>query len=350
MPTTFGTEFECLMPAGKTRAELVAALVAAIGKGPTACQFVEYRNAHQPTTFWKVTTDGSLGDYMRGVEVVSPALPPLQGEEGIAEMVRVCKALTAFGCEITNDCGMHVHVGVADQGLAFFKRIVRLYQTYEPVLDAMMPRGRRANRNNYTRTMTAVSPALVAQAPTINALAGAIQNASRAYEPRYHKVNVVAFNRHKTVEFRHHSGTVDAEKSEMWVRLCMKMVEAAKNPAIVFDTATGSAPRNGGRPGTKVHTVIDMILRDGGASREEIIARVDWPSISIAQIAARNGLNVITSKRGREIRYSISAAATAPTAHDVSINGFCRLIGATDSEQAYMTRRTSALTARPFAA
>ena len=47
MPTTFGTEFECLMPAGKTRADLVAALVVAIGKGPTACQFVEYRNAHQ---------------------------------------------------------------------------------------------------------------------------------------------------------------------------------------------------------------------------------------------------------------------------------------------------------------
>ena len=59
-----------------------------------------------------------------------------------------------------------------------------------------------------------------------------------------------------------------------------------------------------------MHTVVDMILRDGGATREEIIARVDWPSISIAQIAARNGLNIITTKTGRVTRYSISAAAS----------------------------------------
>ena len=140
---------------------------------------------------------------MRGVEVVSPALPPLQGEEGIAEMVRVCKALTAFGCEITNDCGMHVHVGVADQGLAFFKRIVRLYQTYEPVLDAMMPQS-RAGPRNIAPAMTAVSPALVAQAPG-DQTAGWRNSGPgpRILDRAITRLTWWLSARHRTVEFRH---------------------------------------------------------------------------------------------------------------------------------------------------
>jgi hypothetical protein len=55
-----------------------------------------------------------------------------------------------------------------------------------------------------------------------------------------------------------------------------------------------------------------MIMRPNGATRTEIVAATDWPSVSIAQIAASTGLDIITERTGREIRYRINAVAATP--------------------------------------
>jgi hypothetical protein len=86
-----------------------------------------------------------------------------------------------------------------------------------------------------------------------------------------------------------------------------------------------------------------MIMRENGATRTEIIAATDWPSVSISQIATSSGLNILTTRTGRETRYSLNAVATTPTRHDVSVDGFCTLIGASDAERAYVQRRTANL-------
>ena len=334
---TFGTEFECFIPSGTTREQLAVAINARL-IAPAHCAVEGYNHNARP--HWKVITDGSLGDYQRGVEVVSPIL---EGEEGIAEMRLVCEAMTDFGCTVNQSAGFHVHVGARGEGLGFFKKLVRLYQTYERVIDGMMPVSRRASSNTYCRSLAGASPAAISNATSMSALADVITRSSRAQADRYHKVNITAFSRHSTVEFRQHSGTVDATKAENWVRLCLKMADAAKRDDVIFETATGSAPRNTARYGSKRHTVIEMIMRPNGATRTEIISAVDWPSISISQIAASSGLNILTTRTGRETRYSLNAVATTPTRHDVSVGGFCTLIGATDAERAYVERRTANL-------
>jgi hypothetical protein len=345
---TFGTEFECFIPRGSTREQLAAAISARLSAFGQSCKVENY--GHNATPHWKIVPDGSLGDYTHGVEVVSRALPPLQGEEGIKEMRAVCEALTDFGCTVNKDAGMHVHVGVAGMGLGFFKKAVRLYQTYEKVIDGIMPMSRRNSTNTFTRSLLAASPAAINQAASISDLAYTIQRASRAGEPRYHKVNVTAFNRHKTIEFRQHSGTVDATKSENWVRICWAIVEAAKNDAITFETATQASAgtfRNTARRGSKRHTIVEMIMRPQGASRTEIVEATQWPSVSIAQIAASTGLPIVTTRIGRETRYSVNAVATAaPTiasSHDVSVDGFCTLLALSGSVREYVTQRTANL-------
>ena len=42
---------------------------------------------------------------------------------------------------------------------------------------------------------------------------------------RYFKVNAVAYSRHRTIEFRQHSGTTDYEKISHWVMFLAKLVE-----------------------------------------------------------------------------------------------------------------------------
>jgi hypothetical protein len=334
---TFGTEFECFLPSGTTREQLAVAINARL-IDPAHCEVEGYNHNARP--HWKIVTDGSLLDYQRGVEIVSPIL---SGEEGIAEMRLVCEAMTDFGCTVNQSAGFHVHVGASGQGLGFFKKLVRLYQTYEPVIDGMMPVSRRASANTYCRSLAGASPAAISAATSVSDLGRVIMRASRAQADRYHKVNITAYSRHSTVEFRQHSGTVDATKAENWVRLCLKMVAAAKNADVVFETATGRGPRNTARYGSKRWKIIEMIMRENGATRTEIIAATDWPSVSISQIATSSGLNILTTRTGRETRYSLNAVATTPTRHDVSVDGFCTLIGASDAERAYVQRRTANL-------
>ena len=42
---------------------------------------------------------------------------------------------------------------------------------------------------------------------------------------RYFKVNAVAYDRHRTIEFRQHQGTTDYEKISKWVMFLAKLVE-----------------------------------------------------------------------------------------------------------------------------
>ena len=62
----------------------------------------------------------------------------------------------------------------------------------------------------------------IEQARTLEALAAILLD-----NCRYHKLNLMAFWRHGTVEFRQHSGTIDAEKICAWISLTQGFIEKA---------------------------------------------------------------------------------------------------------------------------
>jgi Putative amidoligase enzyme len=221
MPTdintlTFGVEIECFLPAGHSRGELAAALVAA-GVETSA----EIYN-HRTPTAWKIITDGSLGDYDRGSELVSPILT---GEAGFATIATVCTVLSGFGITVDRRCGLHVHVGVRQQGdrvVDLFKNLFALYAAAEPLIDGLVAPSRRSG-NNYCIALGNVVPMLNSE--DLSALRRANGGT------RYRKVNLEAFWRHGTVEFRQHQGTINAEKICAWTRLCLRMVAWAADRA-----------------------------------------------------------------------------------------------------------------------
>jgi hypothetical protein len=335
---TLGLEFECYLPHGTSMSQGAAAVSSRLG---APCPVIPYNAAHQTITTWKVTTDGSLGDYQRGAEFVSPII---SGENGDRQIKTVCDALTDLGATVSKDCGLHVHVGAAGQPLDFFKNLVRIYQAYEGIIDGMMPVSRRRSTNVFCRSLASVSAAAINNAHSVSALAEAIRSASRAGEQRYHKLNLAAFNRHRTVEFRQHSGTTDATKTAMWVSICRKMVLAAQRTDLNFGQAVSSQPLNRARRGTKAHRIGEMLLRAEGVTGREICAEMNWPSVSVPAQARSAGLTVVSQRTGREVRYfAARAEAQTPSALVISINGFADLLSLTDAERAYITERTANL-------
>jgi hypothetical protein len=330
---TFGVELECYLPDGQSIQAAAQAVQERIGATVTPAH---YGHSYCPT--WKVVTDGSLGDYRRGVEFVSPKL---QGEAGLAQLEKVCEALTDFGCTVTRSAGFHVHVGAAGIRVAALKKLVRLYQAYEPVIDALMPTSRRASNNTYCRSIAAAAAADIDTAHSPGQLALVIGRAARCGDPRYVKLNMAAYARHQTVEFRQHSGTTDPKKARNWVLVCLRMVEAAQGD-INFGNSTPTTNR--ARPGSKTHAIGEMLLREEGTTGPEICAIMNWPSVSVPAQARACGLEVYTQRTGRVVRYFVRrGAAEAPTSLDTSLAGFCRLLKSTATETEYLITRTANL-------
>jgi len=333
---TFGIELECYRPAGVSMQAAADAVAQRLGK---PCAVIPYSRAHEPCSTWKVTTDGSLGDYATGCEFVSPVLT---GEEGKAEVAKVLSALNDLGCTVSKDCGTHAHIGVRGVGLPFFKNIVRLYQAYEPLIDSMMPVSRRASNNGFCRTMTALSAANINAAHTISELSEALRRSTGAHERRYHKVNLDAFNRHGTVEFRQHSGTLDETKIINWLNICQRMVVKAMGEMTFGSPA--AAVRNTARPGSKAHQIGQMLLRPEGVTGPEICQAKGWPSVSVPAQARAAGLTVVSQRTGRMVRYFVRREAEAQAATmTITVEGLAALIGMTASETAYVNNRINNL-------
>lgn len=202
----FGIEIEC-------KGISLQAMCRAIQNAGIACNVEGY--GHNVPLQWKVTTDSSVHD---GGEVVSPIL---SGREGLEQVVKVANALAAAGARADRECGFHVHVNARDLSGATLLNCLRRYHAHESTIDGMMPTNRRGHNNSYCRSVERLVTDVCGRLPanvTARILAETISD-------RYYKLNIAAFMRHGTVEFRQHSGTVSALKMVNWVHFCVNFVE-----------------------------------------------------------------------------------------------------------------------------
>lgn len=220
---TFGVELEFLRPHSSVSTRELAERLTAAG--------VETRveiYGHRMGSAWKIVSDASVhGSRAEGRELVSP---PLRGEAGIAMVHRACEILLAAGCRINKSCGLHVHVGAANQELRFFKNLIKLYATAQGAIDSFLAPSRRGFSNGYCRPIP-LGPdneirldaaSTVAEVALAIGQTGTSSDSARNYS-RYRKLNLQSFWQHGTVEFRHHQGTVDPIKATHWVRLVLRM-------------------------------------------------------------------------------------------------------------------------------
>lgn len=217
---TFGIELECLMPRGRDHYALGQHIRTAAG-----------------VSDWTVKHDGSISG--NGAEVVSPVL---RGQDGLDQCRRVCLALQSFECKVNTSTGFHLHIGlpgvsrrnVTPKGFEHLRALCALWVRHESDLDAVLPPSRRARANTYCDSNRALVAGGYTPAHGETAFHRVMGAASFAQlmrlmcpNGRYTKLNLEAVNRHGTVEFRHHSGTVDADKVTNWIKLFCALVDKA---------------------------------------------------------------------------------------------------------------------------
>ena len=171
---------------------------------------------HTTKDHWKLVTDSSL----QGNNTFELVSPILVGENGLKELETVCWVLDICNAKVNDSCGFHVHMDAAGFNLDTWKNLTLTYKHLEHLIDAFMPRTRR--NNTYCKTLSGVSDERIKSVRTIDGLREVFNN------DRYHKVNFEAYSRHRTVEFRQHSGTTNFTKMENWIRFLNGLITFAK--------------------------------------------------------------------------------------------------------------------------
>jgi Putative amidoligase enzyme len=187
-------------------------VIRAINDAGVDCRNEGYNHDTRP--HWKIVSDGSLSGY-ECFEIVSPIL---EGENGLEQLRKVSEVLVRLQVKINRTCGLHVHFDAAMMTLPTWKNLIFNYASLEDIIDTMMPQSRRGNTNTYCKSLKIANLNAKLNAATT------IQQVTNIFPNRYHKVNTQAYSRHNTIEFRQHSGTIEAEKMVNWILFLHNLV------------------------------------------------------------------------------------------------------------------------------
>lgn len=291
----FGIEIECV---GANR-EAVATAMTTAG---VRCE-IQYYN-HNTQNVWKIVEDASVSN---GFELVSP---PLCGQEGLRQVEIAMRTLVANGARVNRSCGFHVHVDAADLTVHDLMNIVKRYHKFENKIDAIMPQSRRANNNSFCQSMTNFfnRNSNLERFTDVRRLCGTVND-------RYYKVNLSAFMRHGTVEFRQHSGTVNATKAINWVVFCVTMVETSRRIEQVTHVTVPAAPT-----ANVVDNPRNITLRAAAAARFNTMLTMFRNGSTVEAVANATGLSASTirtylSSRISEMGYRVIATRQTGTVY-----------------------------------
>ena len=277
---------------------------------------------HEARNHWKIVSDASVPD---GFEVVSPVL---KGEQGLAQAKVVLDALNAAQSRVDVRCGLHTHYGAADLTAAEIATVVRRYAKFEDEIDAWMAPSRRGNANRFCRSVRS----FLASGSVMQKLASrSTAEACDAFGTRYAKVNLEAWRRHRTIEFRQHGGTVESEKALAWIKFGLGFIEESRRVAAGTNTEA-LIPADG-----KIGTVVTMLSRMGGASIDDLIAATGWQRhtlrAAISTQLRKRGLEVVSRRENGTTVYAIINRAVDTADHVMA--------GIDDETASYLRRRAA---------
>ena len=204
--------------------------------GLEVSKFAGYTHEDSETA-WKVTTDSSVTSYNTGtyvgLELVSPIL---KGDKGLDDLRTALTVLSNIGARVDSTCGLHVHHNASSFDHQQLINIVNLYYTHQAGINTILPKSRRTSaRARYCKPIPTRSLAAInyeRRYIDCNTENEKLMKAVHSFTTRYLVINLHAFLRHKTVEFRQHSGTLDADKAEAWILLTYQMMRYASTHTV----------------------------------------------------------------------------------------------------------------------
>lgn len=179
----------------------------------------QYAGCHTDIPQFKLVPDGSLQG-SNTAECVTPALR--NTADGFESLERCCRALREVGARVNSSCGLHVHIGARDLTDRAFCNVFVNYMMLETAIESFLAPSRRGSHARWCASLRN-NESMVLGATTKQEMRQALR-----YD-RYHRVNAEAYDRHQTIEFRQHQGSVNYKKIAAWVRFLGKLVEWSRS-------------------------------------------------------------------------------------------------------------------------
>ena len=247
-------------------------------------------------------------------EIVLPPIVPCQTAKQYLESV--CRVLNDIGCRINQSCGLHVHISnaplsdtthaarftgdsiahteqtnrfLSQHGETFDFPIVKdlkwRYERQQDLINGMFPRSRTNNR--YCQPLNATK----------------ISNATNIQQLNHGKFYVINLDtwRRGTIEFRQHSGTIEANKIWNWLLFLNNFVTwTVQNRFEHGETSTTiETPTAPFRNGSRVGVQYTMMRSDNGATTRDIIDATGCSEqrvrAAVSEIRQRVGDNAVVT-------------------------------------------------------
>ncbi|MDR2205764.1 MAG: amidoligase family protein [Flavobacteriaceae bacterium] len=213
---------------------------------------LEIRNEnynHDTRPHWKFVSDSSISGF-NAKELVSPIL---QGNAGLKDFRKACKALRISNAQVNTTCGVHVHLDANDYSIENFRTLVKNQYLIENQIDKIMPKSRRANNNRFCQGFRNNAQNTFFQ--KIDAKE-TVTELARFFNSRYFKLNLQSYQRHGTVEFRQHGASTNFLKIKNWILICARLVEFSKQNILL----------------TNINQILDENLQEYVEDRELALA------------------------------------------------------------------------------
>ena len=201
----------------------------AINEDREAMDYGYYESNWEFRNNWRVVHDGSI-DSGEGVGREFITKGGLSGDELYQSIDNVTTGLKDYGWSVNRSCGMHIHIDARDLRWREIKYILAVSKLCEQIMFKMLPTSRRNGRwcKRIPLTMENIL-SICDDQEFIETWYGAFDtypSYDKYNDARYCGVNMHSRIIHGSIEFRHHSGTLDSEKIVNWIEVCQRIVEA----------------------------------------------------------------------------------------------------------------------------
>lgn len=209
----FGVEIECLLNDVKDIQNIIELTY---NRGLSIKN--EFYN-HNIQEYWKIVSDISIKDPNKiGKEFVSPIL---FGNDGRRQIKTISQILFNNKATTNQTCGLHVHIDAHNMDIEKIKKVIYIYYKHEKEIDKLIIPSRRANNYNYCQSLNSIID-VIDSYDEIDKIIDEIPT-------RNLKVNISSIQRHNTIEFRQHHGTIDYNDIIHWVDLCQGIITWAES-------------------------------------------------------------------------------------------------------------------------
>jgi len=244
-------------------------------------------------------------------------LPPIAlCQVGKEYLESVCRVLSDIGCRINQSCGLHVHIGnapladtthaarftgdsilhtertsrfLSEHGETFDFTIVKdlfvRWERQQDIINGMFPRSRTNNR--YCKPLNATK----------------IENANTIQELNHSKFYAINLDtwRNGTIEFRQHSGTIEADKIWRWLQFLDNFVNWTIEARVEHGntSTTIETPVTPFRNNSRVGVQYTMMRNDNGATTRQIMDATGCSEqrvrAAVSEIRQRVGDNAVVT-------------------------------------------------------